>query len=102
VLYRWVDASGEVHVESRPPPAGVTPEVIDPTPAAPTTPAPVGAPAPRPPAPRAAAPADLARRPLSVYTPEGLRALSRELEQTRRTLDGRDRLLDELGRELAP
>ncbi|MCU0934869.1 MAG: DUF4124 domain-containing protein [Gammaproteobacteria bacterium] len=103
-LYRWRDGRGTVHLTSRPPPAGVPVEVIPLGAAA-------AAPAPAPPAATAAetpsrasaaSPADLAGRPLDVYTPQGFQELVERLGEARRRMEERDRVLDRLQRELQP
>ena len=97
-LYRWRDRQGRVYLVSEPPPAGVTPEVIPLS-----TPPDVGPTGPGiPAAPGSSPAADLAARPIAVYTPEGLRDLARRLATTRRQLEDRDRVLDGLQQELRP
>jgi hypothetical protein len=47
-------------------------------------------------------PADLAGRPLDVYTPQGFQELVERLGEARRQMEERDRVLDLLRRELQP
>jgi hypothetical protein len=93
-LYRWVDGQGVVHLESSPPGAGTFAEVIPlPPPAQGASPAA---------APRQPDGSSIDQHPLSVYTPEGLRALAGRVDDTRRALGARDRQLEALQRELSP
>ncbi len=101
-IYRWRDDRGGIHLTSQPPPAGVPVDVIPIGGATSPPPAPARAPEgePRPPpSPRAA---DLAGRPLEVYTPQGFQELVERLGDTRRAMEERDRILDQLQRELRP
>lgn len=93
-LYRWVDGQGVVHLESSPPGADTFAEVMPlPPPAQGASPAA---------APRQPDGSSIDPHPLSVYTPQGLRALAGRVDETRRALEARDRQLEALQRELSP
>jgi len=53
-------------------------------------------------APSPSSSGELAADPIAVYTPDGLRELAQRLATTRQQLDDRDRILEELQRELRP
>ena len=95
-LYRWRNDEGRLHLSSEPPPAGVMPEVI------PLAAPPDGGAAPALSAPGPSSSGALAADPIAVYTPDGLRELAQRLATTRRHLEDRDRILEELQRELRP
>lgn len=103
-LYRWRDSRGGIHLTSQPPPAGTPVDVI-----------PIGGAVSPPPAaasertlseaaraPSPTAPANLAGRPLDVYTPQGFQELVERLGDTRRQMEERDRIFEQMQRDLRP
>ncbi len=95
IIYRWRDANGTLHIESKPPPSGVQFETIDYTTQV------------EPPASESAvettpndAKGRLTGSPLSVYTPEGITELMERAEETAKRINERDQLLNELEGEL--
>lgn len=94
-VYRWRDASGTLHIESRPPPAGTQAEVL--TFRGQKRP-PVAEPASSD--ERQSRPSDPVRQPLSVYTPDGLDQLLDRLDQTIEQMDERRSMMEELQKDL--
>jgi hypothetical protein len=98
IVYRWRDARGTIHYESRPPADGVYAEVIE-IRARDVAPEEVMAPeqvAGRQP-PGAPTPD---RGPLSVYSTQGMEELMERLDGTLRGLDERARTMRELEKDL--
>jgi hypothetical protein len=95
-LYRWRDEAGSLHLTPRAPPEGTPVEAI---PIRRDPPAPVADWNPTPAPPPAGL---LGEGPFAVYTPAGLRRLAEQIAETQRRLGERDRLLQDLGQELAP
>ena len=94
-LYRWKDANGTLHIESKPPPSGVEYETIGYTtkvehPVAEST--------------VETTPSDTTGRlpdsPLSVYTTGGITELMERANKTAKRIDERDQLLNELEKKL--
>lgn len=95
-VYRWRDASGTVHFETRPPAPGVAAEAIEMR-------RPPVAEVVEEPAPGAAGgrtPAALDDDQPSVYTREGMEALMERLDTTLDSLGARERTMRELEKDL--
>ena len=103
IVYRWRDARGTVHFETRPPPEGVKAEVIEMR--RPATVVPVQderAQDERGPGEGQGEPgaSPLAGEPFSVYTPGGMDELLRRLDRTVDSLEERRRTMRELEGQL--
>ena len=94
-IHRWRDANGTLHLESKPPPAGVQFETIDYTT---QVEVPVSESAPE--TALGDAKGNLPNSPVSVYTPEGITELMERVDETAKRINERDQLLNELEGEL--
>ena len=95
-LYRWRDANGTLHIESRPPSSDIPFETIEyATPVKTTTPETSGE----------SSTAEnvgpqLPETPVSVYTPDGISELLERVDETAKKIEEREQLLNELEDEL--
>ena len=94
-IYRWRDANGTLHLESKPPPSGVQFDTIDYTHRV------------EPPVSESGSETaaedgkgTLSSSPVSVYTPEGITELMERVDETAKRMNERDQLLNELEGEL--
>jgi hypothetical protein len=100
-MYQWRDADGTVHIESNPPADGNQYETIHHQKSTATVPkdtSPAATVSER--LERSTEAVPQASSPLSVYTPEGMAELMKKVDETARQLDSRDKLMEDLSKQL--